>query len=520
MALKGKARTIIRLFVVLAAIVWYWNKHRVPEAHHAGPDAAAVAVTPVPAKPMPMRHWRLGDLDLASCELPHRNSGATTAAWCTDFDVAEDPEQPGGRHIGLRVAVIRSDAAAPDPDIVVMITGGPGEASTEDFADTGVYKGVLKHRNVLLVDQRGTGHSNPLDCDNARKEAGAPSDPDSVRKSVGACLLEVQKIADPRFYTTTIAVEDLEKLRQALGAPLLDLYGVSYGTRVAQHYAIRHPDGVRAIVLDSPAPNQVVLGQDFAASLDLALKRDFADCIAAPACDKAFGDPMVTLHKLRESLRSNPRDVTMRDPRNFEIVSHTLTPARLTGLVRLFAYAPETAALLPLSIDAAARGDFTPLVGQERLLEGDLAGAMNGGMSMSVVCSEESDLLRERPEDADTILGNQLIATLRAQCDIWPHGSMPADFHAPLKTGKPVLILSGERDPVTPPDYGKQILDALPKARQLVLKGQGHGALNRGCTPKLFERFIDDPDPGKLDADCLDRLGPIPALIDFNGAAP
>jgi pimeloyl-ACP methyl ester carboxylesterase len=514
--------------VLLAAAANYYGKHHGPAVgQHTAPKAVPASVFSALAKPLPTRHWQLGKLKLTSCELPHRNSSATTAAWCSTFEVAENPVQPSGRHIGLHVAVLRSNASTPDPDIVVMLAGGPGEAATEVFAWTDAYGGLLKHHHVLLLDQRGTGSSNPLSCDNTVKAAGANEpvssdvpNPDAMSKIVASCLAEVQKKADPRFYTTTIAVDDLEKVRQALGAPLFNLYGGSYGTRMAQQYLMRHPEGVRSVVLDSPAPNQLILGQEFATSLDTALTRNFADCIAAPACKKAFGDPMLTLRKLRDELRANPHGVTIRDPRTFEPVIRKVTPMLLTGLVRLFAYEPETAALLPLSIDAAAHGDVAPLLGQQRLLDSDLAGDMNGGMSMSVICSEDADQLHERPEDADTILGNMLIERIKAQCDVWPHGAMPVDFHAPLRTDKPVLILSGERDPVTPPKYGKQIMQGLSNARHLVLTGQGHVALGRGCVPKLFEQFVDNPDPKNLDASCLDRLGPTPALIDFNGAAP
>jgi len=528
-----KRRTILRIFAltVLAAVL-AWQNFGGKHGRHAArgnavsrPVLNAASSTP-PIRPPPPRRWQLGRLSLTACELPHLNSGATTAAWCTDFHVAENPAHPEGRHIGLHLAVVRSDAATSDADIVVMLAGGPGEAATEDFADTALYTGVLKHHDVLLLDQRGTGGSNALSCKKAaeaERAQGPISDvPDAqeIRKNVASCLAEVQTKADPRYYTTTIAVDDLEKVRLALGAPHFDLIGVSYGTRVAQQYLMRHPKGVRSVVLDSPAPNQLILGDGFAANLESALKRDFADCIAVPACERAYGDPMHTLYQLRDALRANPHEVKFRDPRTFEPVSRMLSAYSLASVVRIFAYTPETAALLPLSIDAAAHGDVAPLLGQERLLDADLAGDMNSGMSMSVICSEDADQLHELPEDADTILGNRLVEDIKTQCDVWPHGAMPEDFHAPLRSDKPVLILSGSRDPVTPPKYGDEIMRGLSNARHLVLKGQGHAVLGRGCVPKLIEQFIDDPEPKELDASCLDRLGPTPAFIDFNGAAP
>jgi pimeloyl-ACP methyl ester carboxylesterase len=535
-----RGRIVLRIVVLVVAVaVVAWrnfggNIHR-DETAAGSTSARASAEAPTAVSsaptPLPTRHWQLGTLMLESCELPRRLSGASTAAWCTDFDVAEDPVRPEGRHIRLHLAVIRADAAEADPDLVVMLAGGPGEAATESFADTGWYAEVRKHHNVLLLDQRGTGHSHPLSCDKTaerltaeslRAEGGdsAVPDADVMRQRVADCLAEVRQNADPRDYTTTIAVGDLEKVREALGAPELDLFGVSYGTRVAQQYLMRHPDAVRSVVLDSPAPNQLILGSEWAANLEAALKKDFDACTATAACKQAYGDPMHTLYALRDALRADPHEVSFRDPRSYETVSRMLTASSLATVVRMFAYSPETAALLPLSIDAAAHGNVGPLLGQERLLTYDLSGDMNGGMAMSVVCSEDADQLHERPEDADTILGNTVIESIETQCGVWPHGAMPDDFHAPLESDTPVLIFSGERDPVTPPKYGAEIMKGLTHARHFVLKGQGHAVFGRGCVPKLIAQFIDDPEPERLDARCLDRLRPTPPFIDFNGASP
>lgn len=530
MALNG--RTAIRIGVVLVALgVFGWQRFHRPRAvapADAGASAAPAATAGAPMPAAKPRTWRLGALTLESCELGRPGGGATAQAWCTTFEVPENRADPHGRKIGLKLAVVRSDAAQADQDIVVLLAGGPGEAATASWQPVApAFADLLKHHHVLLLDQRGTGGSNPLSCkadvdapDDNAGDADAALDPGKIRQQVAACLVEVEKKADPRYYTTTVAAEDLEDVRRALGAPPFDLVGVSYGTRMAQQYLMRHPDGVRSMVLDSPVPNQQVLGQDFAVNLDQALRKDFAACTATPSCRQRFGDPMQTLYALRDALRANPHKVTFRDPQSYATVERTLGEYSLASVVRMFAYAPETAALLPLSIDAAAHGDVGPLLGQAKLLSTDLSGDMNNGMQMSVTCSEDADLLQERPQDENTILGNRLVRAIKAECSVWPHGTRPADFHAPLQSDVPTLILSGELDPVTPPSYGAQILAGLGDARQLVLAGQGHGVMARGCMPRLLGEFVDKRDPKRLDASCLNRLGPIPAFIDFNGAAP
>jgi len=521
-----KARTVFRVIVAAAAlgVLAYQHWHRPGE--QAAADAAAQVVPPVETKePVQMaRSWRRGSLTFTSCELGRPGSGARAQAWCSTFDVPENRDDPHGRHIRLKLAIARSDAQVPEPDLVTLLAGGPGEAATEAWViEAPAFGEVRKHHDVLLLDQRGTGGSNPLSCKSAEQASDQhvlKLDLDTMRKDVAACLDEVKQKADPRYYTTTIAVQDLEDVRKALGSPQLDLVGVSYGTRMAQQYIKHYPNSVRSAVLDSVVPNQVVLGEDFAGNLDDALKKDFAYCTAVPACKQRFGDSMQTLYQLRDALRANPHKVSFRDPETYETVERPLSEFSLASVVRMFAYQPETAALLPLSINAAAHGDVGPLLGQAKILSGDLSGDMNNGMSMSVICSEDADLLQPRTQDQNTILGNHLVDAIKAQCDVWPHGARPDDFHAPLKSGKPILMLSGELDPVTPSRYGQQILPGLSDARQLIFKGQGHSLLGRGCMPQLLGKFIDKPDPRQLDASCLDKLGETPAFIDFNGASP
>jgi pimeloyl-ACP methyl ester carboxylesterase len=274
------------------------------------------------------------------------------------------------------------------------------------------------------------------------------------------------------------------------------------------------------VILDSAVPNELVLGSEFALDLDEALKGQFAACTQTPECAKAFGDPYANLYRLRDALQAKPVDVDVRHPRTFAVEKKTLNALTLAGLVRLFAYSAETSALLPHTIRSALDGDYAPLVAQSEIINDELSDLEGNGMQLSVICAEDADLLVDRPQDAKLLLGDALIRVMRAQCEVWPRGTRSQDFHLPIESDKPVLILEGEWDPVTPPRYGEAILKGLPNGRLLVAKGQGHSVLARGCLPRLASRFVESLDAKNLDAGCIADFGPTPAFIDYNGAGP
>ena len=513
------ARTLIRLAAV-AALLAYAGYTRFAKPSHG---AHAYTAAPIAAH---AKSFTLGTLAFHACELPQKKSGATTSAFCAPLQVPENRAAPDARRIDLRLALIKSDAAAADTDIVVFIAGGPGQSAIDTWPRiAGAFGPLKRHHHILLLDQRGTGQSNPLLCPGRSDEPRASdiddsTDPARMAESARACRDAIAGKADARYYTTTEAVADLEALRQALGAPLFDLVGVSYGTRVAQQYAQHHPDAIRSLVLDSVAPNELVLAEDFAQNLEDALKAQFALCGKTPACAQAFGDPYASLGALRAQLKAQPHDVSLRDPVTNQPLTRRLDDRVVAGLVRMFAYTPETAALLPLSINEARHADFTPLLGQAQVLTADMADLAESGMQLSVICSEDADLLTPRPQDKDLVLGTAMIDGLSAACAEWPRGTRPPDFHEPLRGNVPALVLEGEFDPVTPPRYGEMVVKSLTNARLLVAKGQGHNVIGRGCVPKLVADFVDKLETKTLDASCVDALGPMPAFIDFNGAAP
>lgn len=467
---------------------------------------------------------QLGELTFRRCELSQPKSATTTAAWCAAFARPENPAQPQGRRIDFRLALIRSEAAAVRPDPIVLLAGGPGQAASESWPSVSAALALARRdRHVILLDQRGTGGSNALRCEageTAAADAATVQGAAMARAITADCLRQVRDKADPVYYTTTEAVADLEALRQALGGVKFNLLGISYGTRVAQQYARRHPDGVRSLILDGVVPNELVLGSEFARALDDSLRGRFALCAQDATCHKRFGDIHATLYALRRQLREQPLTVALRDPLTFAPQQQTLDADTFSGLVRLYAYAPETAALLPLAISEAKAGNAAPLLGQAHMVLSNLGDSITSGMGLSVVCAEDMDLLRTDPATADLILGEDFADMTRAQCEVWPRGTRPADFHTALTSDLPSLLLSGEYDPVTPPRYGDQVAKGLSRVRHLVAPGQGHNVIGRGCMPRVVARFVDTLATDKLDAGCIADMGPAPFFLDYNGSSP
>lgn len=466
-----------------------------------------------------------GRIGFEPCTLAAPYSTINVEAQCARFEVAENPEATEGRKLALNIAWLpATNEGAETEDPVFFLAGGPGQSAVEVWPTIdAAFREVRKQRHVVLVDQRGTGRSNPLAC---RDEQGQNAYSESQDTGADAAVAFAKRCAqqlqaDPRFYTTTDAVRDLDAVRAALGAEKINLVGGSYGTRVAQQYAMRHPQHTRTLVLDGVVPNELVLGSEHARNLDEALARQFKRCQQAPACAERFGqDLRQQLRALMARLSSQPVQVEYRDPSTGQTATGQVDAGTVAGLTRMFSYAPQAAALLPLVLSEADQGRYGPLMSLAKLLQNQLGEQFMHGMQLSVVCAEDADLLKDDAADRDTVLGDTLNAYLKAQCAVWPTGTRPADFHAPLKSDAPALLLSGEFDPVTPPRYGDQVAKSLSNGRHLVLKGQGHGSFGTGCMPKLLGRFIESADARNLDAGCLDSLDYVPPFTSFNGWEP
>jgi pimeloyl-ACP methyl ester carboxylesterase len=456
------------------------------------------------------------------CQIGAVDAAAHMQAHCTTLTVPEDRAHPQAKQIGLHVAVLKSRSSTPQPDAIFFIAGGPGQASTDSFVqESDAFERMRADRDIVLVDQRGTGGSNRLDCPDM-PEATVPSDAE-ITAMASACLKQLP--GDPRFYTTTVAVQDLDAVRQALGYTSVDLYGISYGTRVALQYLRAYPDKTRSVILDGVVPADLALGPSVSLDAQRALGLIFTRCDQDAACHKAFPDLAGNFADLQKELGEHSVNVTLRDPLTGGPRTETLNWDKVAGAVRLMSYQSETASLLPLLIhQAAVQHDYAPLMGTALIFAGEIEDSFARGMGASVLCTEDAPFLHvdagQEKELHDTYLGASTMDVLVKSCSAWPRGVIAPDFKQPVVSTKPVLLLSGEDDPITPPTNAERAAKTLSGSLSLVVPGQGHGNVFRGCVPRIAASFVDAGSVKGLDTTCVKDAKAFPFFTSFSGPSP
>ena len=505
------------ILVVVALAVIGWVKFHPQREVESTPDALA-AVPGIAAKAAPTLTRSLGTLAFAPCTLAPDFATQIVEAQCSSLQVPEDRARPEGRKINLAIAWLPAKGDA-KPDPMFFLAGGPGQSALEAYpAITPAFEELRKTRHVILVDQRGTGGSNKLICTDSEGKSAVVEDDNygltAAKDFAAHCAAVLSKKADLRFYSTSDAIQDLDAVRVAIGASQINLIGGSYGTRVGQHYAKRYPAQTRTLTIDGIVPNTLILGNEHARNLESSLDGQFNRCVNSKGCVEKLGNPRARLNALMAQLKVAPPMVRYRDAITGESKQEALTPGHVATLARMFAYAPQVAGLLPLELNEAAQGRYESLMALSKMLASTVGDQIMHGMQLSVICTEDADELKADPNDAGSLLGVDMINLLKAQCEAWPRGVRPADFRQPLTGKLPVLILSGEFDPVTPPRYGDVVQKTLPNSRHLVVRGQGHNTLAVGCMPKLIASFVDGADVKKLDVACLDK---VPYALPFTG---
>jgi pimeloyl-ACP methyl ester carboxylesterase len=464
-------------------------------------------------------------LTLEPCRLEHPARISAVPAECGKVLVPENPREPGGRQIELFVARVPAISLNKAKDPLFLIAGGPGTSTVDLYTSaTASFDRVRRNRDIILLDQRGTGGSHRLDCHYDSRDLLTNFSDVSIGPANVKCRDELSKESDLKQYTTSVAVADLDTVRALLGYERINLFGNSYGTRVAQHYARRYPRSTRAVILDGVVDPATVLGPAIAVDAERALERILERCTKDAACHKAFPDPYRDYQDLRASVTAQPPRVTVSDT-NGKLLEFGFTARHLSAVLRLASYNDDQAALLPLSLHLAQHeGNFTPLANQFRVFARSLEETFAYGMHNAVACSEDTPLIDSAKLDRialdKTHMGASQVEELIEACKEWPRGVVDADLHAPFTSDAAALLLSGADDPVTPPEYAARAQRAFADSKHVIIAGRGHGQYTAPCVDRVMAKFIETGTAKDLDASCTLRLSPMPFFTTLSGPAP
>jgi pimeloyl-ACP methyl ester carboxylesterase len=454
---------------------------------------------------------------LAPCTVP----GTTGDVQCGHHRVWEDRDARSGRQIDLSIIVLRATETPRPPDALFVLAGGPGQGPSQiaGFVND-VFGDIRRHRDIVLLDLRGTGKSHSLACPElVELPANGIYDADWLSPAaLKRCRERLERQADLRLYTTEIAMADLDEVRAALGYEQIDLYGTSYGTRAAQIYMRDFPTRVRAVVMKGAVPlTMAAMPSTHAADGERAWQQLVKRCAADATCAAAYPSLDADFRSIIQRLERTPVEIDAKTE-DGKPVRVRLTRGLFGEAFRNLLYSPATAARAPAMVSAIARGDYTsiaPIVLQTRTLPGT---ELSAGFFLSVTCAEDVPFIRAEDVEqraAGTFGGPYRMQQQRRACDLWARGREPRLRGQPVRSSIPVLIFSGDQDPVTPPAGGEELRKHLPNARHVVVANNGHafGSLQE-CGERLMADFIAAGSAADLDVSCASTIPPVPFVVE------
>lgn len=456
-------------------------------------------------------------IELQPCRFPNHKS----ELFCGKYFVYENRSLRAGRMIGMNIVVVPSLAPKPAPDPVFFFAGGPGQGAARiaQAREDPLMRELRRHRDLIYIDQRGTGGSNPLRCavtgagDSLQTTFRDIFDPEMIH----TCRQFLEKDADLRLYSTVIATKDIEEIRQALGYDKINLYGVSYGTLSAMEYLRRYPDKVRSVLLAGFATPAAKLPLHFAKGTQRALERLIEDCTADESCRSTFPSLQSDFASALKAFVNGPVQIEMMHPKTKTIQTVTLSRGLFTERLRLMLYDHSGSRLIPLLIHRAGQSDWLPFMKVILTPVFTPAYSVALGTYLSITCSESVpfiDATEIVQETSGTFLGDYRTVRHQRACDLWPRGSIPNDYFFPVKSDVPVLMLSGDMDPATPLELGKAVARNLPHGRQVVLRNTPH-SYDSDCSRSLAVEFINRGSTQNLDAQCADTTRRPPFLMEL-----
>ncbi len=447
----------------------------------------------------------------AASTQPCRLTGIEREIQCGHVRVAENPDRPDGRRIDVHYAVVPALARTRVLDPVFVFAGGPGQSARAAAAQVQpLFARLNARRDIVYVDQRGTGASNPLDCERERPAAQRLAEMfDSTRQAqqLRDCLQRLAAGNDLAQYATWIAVRDIDAVRAALGYAQINLWGASYGTRAALEYLRQFPQQVRSAVLDGVAPPDMALPASFAVDAQASLASLLDACSRDPSCSTRYPQATGSIDRLLARVDGGI-NIDVPHPLTGQTERLRIDRKLLAAVLRLPLYAPPLAALLPYALAEAGQGNFAPLLATGSSLGARVAENFAEGMHFAVVCAEDMPRVdgTARAAAAASPFAAGFIDIYDQACRQMPTRAVPAEFFQTPAAEAPVLILSGGVDPATPPRHGEALARRLQRATHVIAPNLGHGVSMQGCAPELVTGFIRQAAVAGLSLDCLNDL--------------
>lgn len=489
-------------------------------------SADASAASDSESQPQPPDPRALAARDAALERLPLSSCSTSETLLCGSYSVWEDRQAQAGRKIDLNIVVLPALSPDPEPDPIFLFAGGPGGAVAEGATkgtDPGDFDGLREKRDIVLVDQRGTGGSHPLRC-----QMVDPTDLQAVlsdflpSEAVESCRAELEKTSDLTLYTTSIAMDDIDEVRAWLGYETINLMGGSYGSRAAQVYLRRHPETVRSAVLQGTVGMDQHLplyhARDHKRSMDMLIEA----CERDSDCNATFPEFRSDFEAVLSRLEKAPVKVTVKHPATGVTSEVEVHRQPFGELLRTQLYQPLFAADIPIIIQAAAAGDFEPFVLATLPWQMQVVQSLYLGMFLSVTCAEDLPFVTADEairETEGTYLGDFRIRNQKRACDLWPRGEAASGFHEPIESSIPTLLVSGDFDPVTPPSWGEAAGRHLPNSLHVLIPEGHHGILgltNNECLNSITLRFVETATVGGLETSCVETMRRPPFTSDLD----
>lgn len=428
---------------------------------------------------------------LSACRI----SGVDEPALCGRHEVFEDRSEKQGRKISLNVVVLPATSADVFADPLVFLAGGGVVPATRMAARlANAMPALRRNRDIVLIDQRGSGGSNELGCDRRAMTMSPGVSPDErYLQFIAVCRDSLAALANLRFYTTSVAMDDLDDVREWLGYRTLNVFGVSYGSSAAQVYMRQYPTHVRSVVLHGVVPLDAPMPLDLARSAQQALDQIVRLCHDDVNCHTAFprlDDDLATVLATRET----------PDARQIRTILNDLLTS--VGTMRD----------LPMLIHGLATGDSTVLAPPPP--SGSAAAPPSApplGVRLAILCSEglrRVDTTTIARETKGTFLGDFPVRFQFRWCQGWPVAPLSQAFWAPIMSDTPTLLLNGSLDAVTPPRYAEHVKAGLANGRVVLLPNRSHNDTDP-CVFGMVEAFVLSGGRGTLDTSCLARTPPI-----------